>query len=108
MSRLTYEFYQTRAWRVLSKQFKRQSNGLCAICLRNGDVVKGEIVHHIIPLTDKNMNDPSISLNPMNLEMVCRQCHAKEHEAIYEAQSVRKKGRRYTIDESGRVELKNP
>lgn len=37
------------------------------------------IVHHKIELTDLNVNDYNISLNPDNVEIVCYNCHNKHH-----------------------------
>jgi 5-methylcytosine-specific restriction endonuclease McrA len=44
--------------------------GLCEECS-----AKGEEVHHIIPLTEKNMDDFDISLNEKNLQLLCKSCH---------------------------------
>lgn len=49
--------------------------GLCVRCGK-----PGEIVHHKIYLTPENIGNPDISLNPDNLETLCRDCHALEHE----------------------------
>lgn len=35
--------------------------------------------HHIIELTPENVRDYSISLNPDNVLLICRDCHDKEH-----------------------------
>ena len=45
-------------------------------------------------MTDDNLNDPDITLSFDNLELLCDECHRKEHA---------KKKRRYTVDEFGRV-----
>jgi 5-methylcytosine-specific restriction endonuclease McrA len=49
-------------------------NGLCERC---GQI--GIEVHHIEKLTINNINDSSVSLNQDNLELLCRDCHNKEH-----------------------------
>lgn len=36
-------------------------------------------MHHRIWLTPENINDPSVSLNFDNLELLCQDCHNKEH-----------------------------
>ncbi len=75
MKQFAKEFYQSKAWRdVRNYVFKRDFG----ICVRCGEI--GEIVHHKKYLTPNNINNPSISLNPDNLELVCRVCHALEHE----------------------------
>lgn len=53
-------------------------------------------MHHKIHLTPENLNDPSITLNWANLELLCKPCHDAEHER--EAQLTR-------TDSSGHVEL---
>lgn len=37
-------------------------------------------MHHKIYLTPQNINDPFITLAADNLETLCRECHAIEHE----------------------------
>ena len=69
-------------------------NGLCEKCLARGLIVPAEIVHHKIWINEKNITDPSVTLNFENLEAVCRNCHAEEH-------SKRKK--RFTVSADGKV-----
>lgn len=69
------EFYQSKAWRETRRFVFERDLKLCRRCGK-----PGEIVHHKIYLTPQNINDPSISLNPDNLETLCRDCHAQEHE----------------------------
>lgn len=49
--------------------------GLCVRCGK-----PGEIVHHIEHLTPNNINNPAITLSEDNLELLCRDCHAVEHQ----------------------------
>lgn len=72
----------------------RSAGGLCERCLKRGLIVPGEIVHHKIYITPANVDNPSITLNPENLELVCRDCHAEEHAG---------RQLRYKVDELGRV-----
>lgn len=68
-------FYLSKAWRQTREYiFKRD----CGLCVRCGS--PGEIVHHKKHLTPKNINNPAISLNEDNLELLCRECHAIEHD----------------------------
>ena len=39
----------------------------------------GEIVHHKTHLTPENIDDPTVTLNEDNLELLCRDCHGVEH-----------------------------
>ena len=65
----------------------------CERCMRNGELVAGEIVHHKIHLSPENYKDVNVALNEANLELLCRKCHALEH-------SKGGKGR-YIIDDNG-------
>jgi 5-methylcytosine-specific restriction endonuclease McrA len=68
------KFYNSTAWRKLSKAF------LCSkyyICERCGG--PAEIAHHKIHLSVVSINDHGISLNPDLLEALCLHCHNTEH-----------------------------
>lgn len=75
----------------------RSVGGLCERCRKKGLIVPGEIVHHKVYISPDNINDPAITLNPDNLELLCRDCHAEEH-------ADRRK--RYKLDDLGRVIIK--
>lgn len=64
------KFYNSGAWVKTSKAYKISKFGICEKC---GAV--GEEVHHIIPLTPSNINNPAITLNWDNLMLLCRSCH---------------------------------
>lgn len=70
---------------------------MCEICSRNGLIVPGEIVHHVIHLNESNINDPDITLNINNLQLVCRDCHAKIHGEHGD--------RRYIVHDDGTVTI---
>ena len=99
-------FYYTRTWKQCRSGYIKSKGGLCEKCLSKGLIVPGEIVHHKIHLTADNINDPNITLNWDNLELVCRKCHAEEHEEVY----IKNGGhvRRYRVNESGEIILKQP
>jgi 5-methylcytosine-specific restriction endonuclease McrA len=101
-------FYYTQAWKNAREAYKRSKGGLCERCLDKGYIVPGEIVHHKIRLTPENINDPNISLNWDNLQLVCRKCHAEIHEDVYEEQKQthHRSKKRYWIDRSGRICVK--
>jgi 5-methylcytosine-specific restriction endonuclease McrA len=67
-------FYNTKAWRGLSKIFLCSKQYICERC--GGPA---EIAHHKIHLTAANIADPAISLNPELLESLCAPCHNTEH-----------------------------
>ncbi len=83
------KFYNTNAWKKCVKSYKASVYGLCEKC---GAI--GEEVHHIIPLTPDNINNPDITLNPDNLMLLCRSCH----ELIEEKARATIDGIRFTKD----------
>ena len=88
------EFYASKAWKDTRESYKRFRGGLCEICYAEGIVKAGEIVHHKTELTPANITDIDIALGFNNLQLVCRECHAKAHD---------RRQRRYKLDELGRV-----
>ncbi len=74
--------------------YRKLAHGLCEVC---GGV--GEIVHHIRPLTPENIDDPEITLGLGNLQLLCRSCHKKNHDA--------QDGREYFFDGFGEVHPTN-
>ena len=69
------KFYLSPEWRRVRDAVIKRDFGLCVRC-----GAPGAIVHHKTHLTPRNINDPFVSLNPKNLETLCRDCHALEHE----------------------------
>ena len=88
------EFYQSVTWHNCRAAYIKSVGGLCERCLKRGLYVPGVIVHHKTHLTPGNIGDPTISCSFDNLELLCRDCHADEHQRVK---------RRYRIDEGGRV-----
>lgn len=68
------KFYRSKAWQKCRSAYIISRYGLCERC---GNA--GLIVHHKIELTPENINDPNITLNWDNLELVCLACHNAEH-----------------------------
>ena len=66
---------------------------MCEECIKKGIYKPGEIVHHKEEVTPLNIYNPEITLNLKNLQLLCRDCHARAH----------KKERRYKLDDMGRV-----
>lgn len=93
--------YNSKAWQRTRNAYKRMVGGLCEVCYANGIVKPGEIVHHKIPVTPDNINDPEITLSFTNLQCVCRECHAEIHDGQYDR--LRERKRRYKIADDGRV-----
>ena len=87
-------FYTTRAWRKCRQSVLDEHGGLCQICLSRGLIEPAVHVHHRVPLTQENINDPRITLDSANLMALCENCHAEQH-----------KTRRWRCDERGHVSL---
>lgn len=93
-------FYKSQAWKRLRDTYAASVGHLCERCKERGMIVPGEIVHHKKPITPENIDDKNITLNPDNLKLVCRVCHAAEHAELERGE---KWSHRYTIDDTGRV-----
>ena len=101
MKEFAKKFYASVAWKECRKAYKKSKGGLCERCLAKGLITPCEIVHHKVYLTPENIHDPNVTLNWMNLECLCRRCHEEEHENS--KYIVKKRERRYIVDEFGRV-----
>jgi 5-methylcytosine-specific restriction enzyme A len=86
-------FYKGKAWRQCRDAYFVSQHGICERC---GGL--GKIVHHKKYLTPDNINDPDVSLNWENLELLCHDCHNKEH---FEKYSPIRDG--LMFDESGNL-----
>ena len=89
------KFYSSRAWKDCRKAVFTARHGLCERCLKRGLIVPGTQVHHIIPISPENIENPYITLNPDNLVLLCKQCHDAQHRAG-----------RYLIGEEGELIIK--
>lgn len=78
-------FYKSRQWRNLVDVLRNERTNedgeiICAYCgkpiRRKYDVIG----HHIKRLTEDNVNDATISLNPENVELIHFGCHNKIHQ----------------------------
>lgn len=94
MKEYAQSLYSSKAWQHTRETYKKKVGGLCELCWARGIIKPGEIVHHKIPISPENINDPEIALNFDNLQLVCRDCHAQIHD---------RKKRRYKLDDMGRV-----
>ena len=68
------KFYKSKVWRQCRDAYFIFRHGICERC---GGA--GKIVHHKVTLTPENINDPGVTLNWDLLELVCQDCHNKEH-----------------------------
>ena len=108
------KFYSSKAWQDCRNEYARRRHYLCENCLRKGIYKPGEIVHHIIELDPVNINNPEVTLNFNNLELLCRDCHAEAHpnsrgrwaEVNKKKRLEREAKNRYTIGPNGAVSAK--
>jgi 5-methylcytosine-specific restriction endonuclease McrA len=68
-------FYLSKTWRETRESYIASQHGLCERCGK-----PGSIVHHRKHLSRRTIDDPGMTLAWTNLELVCRECHAVEHE----------------------------
>lgn len=70
-------FYNSSLWKdtVRPAMLKRDRYK----CQSKGCYNPAEEVHHIIHLTEENINDPNITVNPKNLISLCSECHKAIH-----------------------------
>lgn len=78
------EFYNSMRWRKCAKAFARSKLYICEMChnrtvARKGSEEQRFIVHHKVPLTPQNINNPDIAYNWDNLMLLCLECHNKIH-----------------------------
>lgn len=85
-------FYKSNQWRDLVNLLKleRVNEDGYVVCERCGKPILKPydcIAHHKIELTNDNVNDVNISLNPDNIELIHFKCHNKDHKRFgYENQ----------------------
>lgn len=94
MQEFAERFYSSKAWKECRRIYRKSVGGLCEECLKHGRYNPGVIVHHVVPLTPHNIECPEVTMNFDNLELLCRDCHAAQHNAHK---------RRYKVDDFGQV-----
>lgn len=72
-------FYASKKWTSLRNRLVVERGGICERCGELISDTSQAIGHHKIELTPSNYRNPSISLNPDNVEILCWSCHSKEH-----------------------------
>ena len=99
-------FYKGQKWKKCRAAYiaYRQGidGGMCETCHKK----IGKIVHHKIPLTPDNINDPDISLGMANLKYDCMDCHSLEDHG-YRRQQVEGMPQ-YYFSSSGEVVILPP
>lgn len=87
-------FYVSRAWQRTREAYAVSRSGLCERCAARGLVVPGTQVHHRVRLTPDNLSDARVTLAWSNLELLCDECHRREHDH-----------RQWRADADGHVDL---
>lgn len=80
-------FYKSKEWEGLLKVIKQErvdgeGNLICEYCGRPMVKAYDIIGHHKEELTDENVNDYNISLNPDNIALVHFRCHNRIHDRL--------------------------
>lgn len=93
-------FYNSQRWRTCAKAYAASKLYICERChnkfIRNDGKRQKWIVHHKIPLTPDNINDPYIAYGWDNLMFLCIECHNQLH-------SRHHTGRRCQFDSDGNL-----
>lgn len=84
MYRNLFEFYRSKEWEQLRRllMLERVNENGDLICEHCGKCIVHAydcIAHHVIELTEQNVHDPEISLNPDNIKLVCFKSHNEIH-----------------------------
>lgn len=72
-------FYASRAWRTFRMTLIAERGNQCQNCGRTIARASDIIGHHLVELTPENVHDHAISLNPDLVELVCFDCHNRDH-----------------------------
>lgn len=83
-----HSFYCSKPWIDLSYSLKIAVNGKCNRCGHMAEDLSEMIGHHTVELSEDNVDDPMIALNPELIEIICRDCHNKEHRRFGHKQNV--------------------
>ena len=74
-------FYNSKSWKMAQQAYRAYKKGICERCGK----ATGTIVHHKIHLTEQNIDDVNITLNFDNFELLCQDCHNREHHSTHRA-----------------------
>lgn len=72
-------FYASQAWIQLRLNLINERGITCEHCRQPVTRTKDLTGHHKVELTPENVHDHMISLNPQLIELICFDCHNKEH-----------------------------
>lgn len=100
MKEYAKRFYKSKAWQKCRAGYAKSVGGLCERCLSRGLIVPGDIVHHKCYITPENIDDPTVTLDWNNLELLCQECHNNQH--------LSNNNKRYKVFSDGSVQPLNP
>lgn len=73
-------FYASKRWRGLREMLIVERHGYCDRCGKDFSTDTSQLIaHHKEHLTDENLKDPAVAVDPANIEILCPHCHALEH-----------------------------
>lgn len=73
-------FYNSKDWKELRMMLIIQRGATCERCHKDFLFDTSRLIgHHKKELTPDTICDPTIALNPDNIEIICDDCHNKEH-----------------------------
>lgn len=73
------KFYTSRTWRKFREVVITESGGMCSKCNRVYPDTSQLEVHHKKYLKNDDYNKPELAYNLANVEVICHECHNKEH-----------------------------
>lgn len=74
------KLYLSKAWTDLRINLIQERGPICQRCGRIMADTSMLIGHHKQKLTPENINNPMITLNSNNVDLICTDCHNKEHQ----------------------------
>ena len=83
-----HQFYNSKDWRDLAYKLKIERGCRCAKCGKILVDFSKLIGHHKVEMTEDNVDDVRISLNPDLIEIICLDCHNEEHVRFGTAKKV--------------------
>lgn len=75
-----FSFYRSKEWETLRRTIQLERGFVCEMCHKTILRPYDSVCHHVTPLTEDNVNDSTISLNPSNIQLLCHECHNRIHE----------------------------
>lgn len=89
------KIYDSERWRRL-REWKLINNPLCELCLKDGNTVPAEDIHHIVSFMEvDDINERKrLAYDYDNLMSLCKRCHQRIHNNNEIKEDVVRRGRR--------------